>query len=304
MIAALLLAGGMFLQTGGAAPRIQRGIEVDPDTVTVGDPFWVRVRVRTVRGATIAFPSTPDSGAVEALDRVVVTPSADSTITEQTATYRVAAWDVGDQPIRFADAVISVDGSERRVALDGISIFVRSVLPADSTLHVEKPQRSVLELRPPWWRWLLVALAVIAVLLLLWWLYRRLRRRVKSTVVRDPWEVAEEEFARVEGMGLVAAGERGRHVSLMVEVLRDYLAHVLPPARPSLTTLELLGALRGDARVPTNRLAALLAEADLVKFARRSLTSDRASQLGADARGIASSVHGASDPTANVERAA
>jgi hypothetical protein len=304
MIAVLLLAGGLLLQTGAAAPRMQRGIEVQPDTVTVGDPFWVRVRLRTERGATIAFPTTPDSSAVEALDRVVVTTSSDSTVIEQTATYRVAAWDVGHQPIRFADVLVSIAGTEHRVSLDGISVFVRSVLPADSTLHVEKPQRGVLELTLPWWRWLLVALAVIAVLLLLWWLYRRLRRRANAMVVRDPWAVAEEEFARVEAMGLVAAGERGRYVSLMVEVLRDYLARVISQARPSLTTVELLGALRGEGRVPANRLAALLAEADLVKFARRSLTSERAAQLGDESRAIAAAVHGANDPAVQVERAA
>jgi hypothetical protein len=304
MIAALLLAGSVFLQASAAAPRIQRGVQVQPDTVRVGDPFWVSVRVRTDRGATIAFPNTPDSGAVEALDRVVVTPSADTTVTEQTAAYRVAAWDVGHQPIRFSDVVVSVGGVERRVALDDIAVFVQTVLPADSTLHVEKPQRGVLELRPPWWRWLLVALAALAIMGLLWWLYRRLRRRAKAAVVRDPWEVAEEEFERVEAMGLVSAGERGRHLSLMVEVLREYLARVLPAARTSLTTVELLGALRGEGRVPSNRLAALLAEADLVKFARRGLTSERATQLGAEARAIAGTVHGALQPVVRMDRAA
>ncbi len=271
--------------------RVQAGVQVTPDTVTVGDPFEVVVRVRAPRGATIEFPQTPDSGAaVEALDPVQVTPSADTTVTENSAMYRVAAWDVGQLRIPFADALVREGNATRRVALAGVTVFVRSVLPADSTLRVPKPPRDLFTFGPPWWMWVLAVLVAGALLWLGYWLWKRRRRRAPVAV--DPWDEAERDFARVEALGLVAAGERSRHAVLMVEVLRDYLAAVMEDATPSLTTSELLGRLRGSL-LPAQRLAALLAEVDLVKFARRPLGADRALELGREARALAGAAHNA-----------
>ena len=276
----------------GAAPggRLQQGVLVRPDTVTVGDPFAVIVTIRAPRGAVIEFPQTPDSGAaVEAIDPVQVTPSADTTVTENTAVYRVAAWDIGRLAVPFQDIIVRQGSDVRRVRLAGVSVFVRSVLPADSSLRVPKPARDVMSFGPPWWMWLLAGLVAAALLWLMWWLWKRRRRRGPAVI--DPYLHARTEFDRVDALGLVAAGERTRHVALMAEVLRDYLARVVPAALPSLTTSELLAVLRGSASAPSQRLAAFLSEVDLVKFAKRPLTSERALDLGREARAIAEAVH-------------
>jgi hypothetical protein len=99
-------------------------------------------------------------------------------------------------------------------------------------------------------------------------------------------QYAEREFARVERLGLLEAGERGRFVALMVEVVRDYLALRVERAAPSLTSTELVRYLRTRRTMPVQRLATLLSEADLVKFARRSVTAERARELGQEARAI------------------
>jgi hypothetical protein len=95
----------------------------------------------------------------------------------------------------------------------------------------------------------------------------------------------------VEALGLVDAGERGRFVALMVEVLRHYVARRLPDADVSLTSTELLAALRGSTTVPVARLAPVLAETDLIKFARRPVAADRARELGREARAIVREVN-------------
>ena len=48
--------------------------------------------------------------------------------------------------------------------------------------------------------------------------------RPSSVLVVDPYVRAQSEFQRIEALGLLEAGERGRYVTLMIEVLRDYLA--------------------------------------------------------------------------------
>lgn len=273
-----------------AGVPVQMGIAIRPETLTVGDPFTMTVRVRAPQGATITFPAQPDSLAkAELLDPLRLVASADSA--EQTATYRMAAWDVGEIPLVFAPVVVRVGGEERAVAITGARVFVQSVLPADSAQRVPKPPRPPFDIaRSLWWLWALIALAALLVGWLVWrWLRRR--REAPGEAAVDPFTFAEREFARVEELGLVDAGERGRYVALVVEVLRDYLARRATGASASLTSTELLHALRADGRVPVARLAPVLAEADLVKFARRPVSAERARAIGAEARAIVRDVH-------------
>jgi hypothetical protein len=312
-VALLMQAASQTPGTPASRQPAQMGVTIVPETVTVGDPFRVIIRVRGPRGTEVRFPAGPDSASgLELLDPRAVGPNRDSSAVDQTATYRVAAWDVGDRPLQMGDVVVRTADGERTVSLGSYRIFVRSVLPADSALRVPKPPRPVFEAVPPWWRiWLIIGLALVLLALLLWLLWRWWRRRqLAARAGVDPYEYAEREFKRVEALGLLEAGERGRFVALMVEVLRDYLARRLPGALPSLTSTELLAAVRGDGTVPADRLSAVLAETDLIKFARRAVTPERARELAREARGIVRDVNqaqataAAAAATASRERAA
>ena len=295
-----LLVAALVAVAGSAAAQqipVKAGVTAAPDSVRIGDPFRVTVGIRAPRGATIQFPRAMDSAAaVQSLDPVVVRTSADTTATEQYADYRVAAWDVGSQPIRLAEILVRVNGVERRVAVSG-GVFVRTVLPADSAQRIPKPPRALFEFSAfPWWLWALIAAAIIAIGLLLWWWIRRRRRRPKPLIVVDPFAHAETEFQRIEALGLIDAGERGRYVTLMVEVLRDYLAARYHQASLALTSTELHRAVRELPTVPQDRLMRLLTDADLIKFARRPVSSERAREIGREARAIVLKEHEASQP--------
>jgi len=283
--------------------RLQGGVTITPDTVRVGDPFTVSVRVRAPLGASIEFPAAPDSGGpVEPLDPVQITTTADSAAIDQTASYRLAAWRVGTFQVPFGDVFVRQEIGNRRVEVSGVVVHVVSVLPADSAGVEPKPQRAVFTFGLPWWIWALALAVAVAILALIGWLWRRRRRR--PTVREAPYALAEREFDRVEAIGLLAAGERARHVSLMIEVLRDYLAAAVPGASISQTSTELAGAIRRAGIGTYARCAALLSEVDLVKFARRPLTSDRAAALGREARAIAAAVQSAMTAAEKIAKAA
>lgn len=297
----LLVLGSLTAHAQGSPlASVRVGVSAQPDTVTVGDPVVIRIRVSAPAGATIAFPAGPDSAAQVAAiaSRRVGSNTPAGGGVDQTAAYTLVAWDVGNVPAGLGDVVVTLGSDVRRLSLSAVGLQVKSVLPADSTLRVPKPARPPMDVAAPWWKkwWpLLVALAVIALLVWLWW--RRRHRGPAAGTSIDPLAFAEREFGRIESLGLVDAGERGRHVALMVDVLRDYLALRLPEARASLTSSELAAALRTSRGVPHARLAALLDEADLVKFARRPLTPEHARALGREARGIARDVETALTPT-------
>jgi hypothetical protein len=292
------------------APRLQMGVSTRPDTVTVGDHFLLTVRVRAPLGAAIAFPAGPDSGGViEAVDPRVVRSTPDSTSVDQSATYRLVAWDTGRVAAPIDPVVVRLGDREHLLPLDSVRIIVRSVLPADTSLHDPKPARDIVPGRRPWWHWLVAALIAVAVIgLLVWWWMRRRRRQI-AVVPVDAFVRAEQEFERIEALRLLEAGERGRYVALCIEVLRDYLAARIAEARTSHTSSELLDTLRPRPEVPTERLQRVLEEADLIKFARRPVTTDRAGAMGREARQIVHHVEeqveaAARAATAAAERAA
>ena len=278
---------------------VRAGVTTSKDTVTVGEAFEIRVRVRAPVGAAIKFPDNPDtSGTVQARDpRTIVTTDSVQSL-DQTASYHVAAWDVGRQSVRLEDVVVTSGAparAELRVPVGSVTMFVRSVLPADSTLRVPKPARPLWEIKAfPWW---LVALllAAIAVAIAIWWWLRR-RRRPKPVVIIDPYVRAQKEFTRLESMGLVDAGERTRFVALAVEVLRDYLVARYPDASLALTSRELAAVMRSHPTVPLEQLTRVLHETDLAKFARWGLTEERARSLAREARAIVEHEHQASKP--------
>lgn len=272
------------------AEHVRAGVSVKPDTVTVGDPFRVRVRIQAPAGTVVTFPTGPDtSGTVSARDpRHVDTTTAPDGMVDVTATYTLTAWDIDTQPLRFGDVQLNVGGADRRVPLGGYTIYVRSVLPADTTLRKPKPPRAPLpdtsSLLIRYWPWILGILAALG--LIGWAIYRWWRNRRTTKPADDAYARALAEFARLERMGLIEAGERGRLVALAADVVRDYLSARIVPVAASLTSMELLETLAGHAELPHDRLAALLEHADLVKFAALPVNADMGRAVFAEARAL------------------
>lgn len=285
----LLFAAAMQGPMAQTLQDVRLGTSVRPETVTVGDHFVLTVRIRAPRGATIAFPVGPDSGgpieSVSSRSVASVTP-ADSSFIEETASYRLVAWDTGQLAAGIGPVVVSARTMRREIPLGSLGVFVRSVLPRDTTLHIPKPARDIVVAVRPWWHWLLAALALLALIALpLWWWIRRRRRAIVPERI-DPFVHAEKEFARIDGLALIEAGERGRFVALNVEVLRDYLAARVPRADRSFTSTELVAALRSRGNPVADRLSSVLSEADLIKFANRPVSIEGARRIALESRAI------------------
>ncbi len=299
----IALAAILLLQAGAAQPPaapvtvpIRIGVAVTPDTVTVGERFTVIVRVRAPAGSTIEFPAGTDSAASVdlAADVAVAEPrllpvgAGLPAEMEQTAGYRMAAWDIEEQPLGLGEIIVRSGIVERRIALAEYTVFVRSVLPADTTLHVPKPARDVMLFAYPWWlKWLLLALGILLAALLAWWLWRVYRRWKNRPV--HPAVFAQREFHRVEKLGLPDRNEGALHVALMVDVMRNYLAARVDGVRASHTSIELVAAARAAGALDQQwsaGLAELLHQTDLAKFAAWRVDAARARELGADARAV------------------
>jgi hypothetical protein len=284
LVVAAVLAQPVVAQAPGL-DSVQLGVLVSPDTVTVGQPFRVIVRVRARRGTRIEFPLGPDTvGAIQSLDTRVVTDAPDTTASEATAVYRMAAWDVGRRAVGIPEVSVRTATARRGVPLDSVFVMVRAVTPPSGHARTPRAARPVFVAPPPWWQWAIPAALAVLVVALMWWLLKRKRHGAPRVV--DAGALAKAEFDRLDALGLVEAGERGRYVALVTEVLRTYLARRIAGVAVGMTNGELLQALRAEPRVPAERLAAVLRDSDMVKFARHTVSTEQASDVGQQARRV------------------
>ncbi len=274
---------------------VQMGFRVSPDTVLVGQPFSLFIKVLAPKGVRFEFPSGPDTTTqngvrpIELRGEKIVTTLGDTAM----ALYHLVAWDIGIQPLRFPDVRVTFEGQERRPPLGGASVFVKSVLPADTSLRVPKPARPLIILPVfNWLRWLGLLAALIA-LTLAWWAWRRYRNRPKPPI--DPYARAQQEFARIEARRLLETGESEEYFAAMVDVGREYLAVRVPGVRRSDTTGELLRAMQPRDGVE-GELPRLLDRADLVKFARAEAPQQEAREAGAQIRAIVDHIEARLNP--------
>ncbi len=285
MIAAL---GVALLQAGAIPAPPLVAWSVEPESVTVAEPFRVIVRVRAPRDVTVVFPAGPDSAqVVEAVDPPATSVGEDSAgMTERRATYRLVAWETGRLTVLLAPVTVGLGRTAQRLDVRP-EILVASVLPTDSakTKMAPRPALGVIDSARAWWAWALGAVLAIAAL---GWLERRRRtRRAARRPPPPPLAVAEEALTGVDALGLLEAGEPSRYVRLYADALRGYLSARVAGASRAQTTGELVAALRGRA-IPVARVTALLAEADQVQFAHRPVSAARAREVAREVHALLS----------------
>lgn len=264
-------------------------VEVRPQTVAVGEPFTVRVRVRAAAGVNVRFPAVPDSGqGIEAVDPRAIEDSSTSAVFDQSAVYRFTAWETGrrEVPLGGVSWDLPRAGGGKGMMLQRLSAFVEvtSLLPADTSEHVPRSARDTIAPPPQWWRLGLAAAAVLAIVTMLWLAWRRRRRSARPA---DAFVDAQAAFDAIDQLALVDAGEPGRAVMANAEVMRDYLARRFPAASEGLTTAEFVRALAdNDLPILPDEVSAVLDAADAVKFAAAPVDAEVVRQVARAARGV------------------
>jgi hypothetical protein len=298
----LAFALGLLLQVRAGAPPVPRQapavgasekspvhVQVLPDTVLVGQPFTLVLRLRTPTNTIVDFPSAPDSGSiVDSLGPMVRRDSIIGDSLETTVTYPLAAWNIGTQPILLGNINMETPGGRITLSLDSIKVFVRSVLPKDTTKYVPRPPRSIVSMPFDFWAtlkkwWPLLVLGILALVGAIlgrkYWLRRQLAKRID----RD-W--AESQFEQIEAMHLIEQGSPERYAILMAEVVRGYLTRQFRSIHRSATTTQLANVLRHESAIPANRVQSLFARLDLLKFAAVSLDASEARDIGDESRAV------------------
>ncbi len=274
VVALLILAS-----TGGSAAGAGQTFDVTLPTgrLTVGDPIDIMCSVKLPPQATLLDPvprlleELPPDMSLGPVD--TLRPRGPAYVDRLRLTLVRAG--LQNLPV-FYVRYRSGSGTAGRVdtlASRPLPVEIASVLSS-----AQAEPRDVQRLEPvegasriPWWP--ILPATLIAVTVFLWW-----RGRPRSIAVPevpspepaplpDPYQVALARLAEIEAAGWPARGIVDRHYDLVTDALRRYLMEAAGIDALERTTPELLRLLPPSlARADGCR--GLLAEADLVKFAR------------------------------------
>ena len=244
---------------------------VDRDTITIGDPFVLRLRVH--RGvddkAEISygkdFPQPFEirhTGGVETeqLENGRVRETQDLVL----AIYQVGAFRVPPVSVHFVNA----EGDSGKITSQPIDVLVQSVRPEGTTDIRDVKPPMVVVAQIPMWFWLAVGGLILLLAGLIWYVYRR-RRRPEVELPPPPVNWLEE-LDRVGQLGLIERENYRQYYSLLSAVLRRCLEAKTPVHAVERTTFEIGRDLRVHAFDDQLVMAieGFLNEADRVKFAK------------------------------------
>ncbi len=193
-------------------------------------------------------------------------------------------------PVTLQDKAAVHAGTAERLTTEPLVIEVTSVLPPDPDITAPKEIAPPVELPRPIWSKLRPATAALAagLLFLAWlWMRRRRRRTTSPRILRPAHIVALAELDRLQAEKALDPAETEKLYLRLSAILREYLAWRFELPVLAQTTEELLGhAAQADGPLAAQRgsIGRVLAECDLVKFARRLPDAARARQALATAR--------------------
>ncbi len=282
-----------------APPAAAQTLEVRPDSgrVTVGDPVSLRLILRQYEGdALLEQVPHPAAALADGVRLLGVDSMRQISTRLLEARARIAFYRPGPQTIPsfaidFRRGAVILHGTMRS---EPVPIEIAAVL-TDGGGSTLRDIRELGEVPGPDPRLVVGMTAALAAAV--WALRRRRDRRALVPVPAlalvdvaaeppDPFAVALDRLAEIEGARWMETGEVARHYEAVADALRDYLETAAGiPARERTTTelrwslpAELLEGPRG------RRFDPLFDDADLVKFARRRPAAGDAAEFLQDAR--------------------
>ncbi len=245
---------------------------VDRDTIRVGDPVVLTLRLDSTPGDSARFPDFPPGGD-SPFSLIGTDPPEEKTIDgvkSRVLRLHITAWKPGDYAIPPLEPVGGGEASEE------IPITVLSVgLDEGGDLRNVKdpvtPGRNIVFLLAPW-----AALALLAAIAA--WLYMRRKRRASladpSFVpidLRPAHEIALEAIDRAEKEWETEGGVNGRaqiHFYILSRVIREYIRNRYALPAPERTSREILREIRREKLPPETipLLRELLLRCDEVKY--------------------------------------
>ena len=254
-------------------------MEVEPETIYVGDPFTITLSATYPSDHFVIFPQVESNWGQFEVRNQTSLPTTDNGDGALTSSIQIEAvlFSTGDIPTpELSVAIRNPDGEIINRPVPPIDVRVESVSGNDDELRDIKPQAelpvpfnplSIVEGRERLSA--LTAASALGLALLAFYLWRR-RLSPLQPDPGTPAEIALRELDRIASLPLEPDPDFKERYTLVSDCLRTYLWSQFDVPAPELTTRQTLRSLESveiqDS--DTADLARILDECDLVKFAR------------------------------------
>lgn len=244
---------------------------VNRDTITIGDPFVLRMRLsREVddRAEFVFGDEFPKPFEIRQTGEISTQKLDDGRVQETQdlvlVIFEVGAFDVPSASVHF----VTADGDSGVIESQPISVLVQSVKPEGTTDIRDVKSPVVVVAQIPLWVWLVLGGLILLIIGLAWYIYRR-RRRPQVEVPPPPVNWLEE-LQKIDRLRLLEQKKYRQYYSLLSDVLRRCLEARTPVHAVERTTVEIGRDLRAQAFEDdlVRDIERFLSEADMVKFAK------------------------------------
>lgn len=268
------------LPISAQSSQVELEMNVEPETIHVGDPFTITLSATYPHDHFVIFPQVePNWGEFEVRGQTSA-PTLDNGDGTLTSSIQIEAtlFSIGEIPTpELSVAIRKPDGEVINRPVSPIYVSVASVLPDDDQdLKDIKPQAelpvpldpiSAIQERD---NVVIAALAGgIALAALAIYLWSRMQAPA-HLVPGSPAEIALRELDRIASSGLDSDTDFKERYTLVSDCLRSYLWGQFDIPAPELTTHQTVRSIESSEVSPsqTDDLTRMLDECDLVKFAR------------------------------------
>ncbi|WP_143309856.1 hypothetical protein [Chitinophaga vietnamensis] len=281
----LCLLLGLILPVGVMAQnQPQVSASTDTTSIRIGEQFKLHLSATVPAGqlkdTRIQFPQLPDSlDHFEVVSRSALDTSGNEKLKVLAQTITLTSFDSGHwalPPLKF-EAIIN--GNSDSIIAPAISMDVNTV--SVDTTKAFKPIKSVQAV--PWsiwdyWPYMAIGAAAVLLILALIWFLRKPKKKapVVVTPTVSPYELAWRELRSLKEEQLWQKGDIKQYYTRLTDILRTYFEHEFGIAALEQTSEELLQNIKPITKINQQRdkLRALLAIADLAKFAKLQPTAD------------------------------
>lgn len=284
-IFATVVAVLTLLSVGATPPRMK--VELDRDSIRIGDRFTMSVRVNKDMMQVVDFPTfdtTSSAGAIEFVkESGVDTVSRDGRSMTLLKKYTMTSFDagrynLGSLPLLYIDKNIQDTLYSKDTLLITVTTF--EIDTTTQVIHDIKAPMKVPVRFGEWGGWLGLSLLMVLVLGGLLYVIIRLSRHKpifgKERPAEPPHIKAIRELNELHNQKLWQNGRHKQYYTRLTEILREYLNGRYSVSAMEMTTDEILEAIRplSFSDKHTKEISELLHTSDFVKFAKHAPDAD------------------------------
>lgn len=274
---------------------------LDPDSVVVGQPVYFSISINVWEGVQTSLLLPKDSFKPLHILNLTDTTIIINDRTTQIYDVVLAGYDSLDVELSPVRIVLDYpDAGADTFTISGLSVKVR-LLPVDTTRDIKPPQQFPIylswtdHLLMLWYQyWYVLLLLLLLLLIIGGFLLWQHRNKIPFLKQLSPYEKAMRTLEKLERSQLPEKRKFKEFYDTVSDTLRKYLEEELNIPALEMTTSELSQAIE---QYPfKDDLMELLGEADLVKFAKISLSPAQAYMFLTKARHALEDMHSSLSP--------